>query len=161
MSMDMRASLAYLFWVVVLLLFWLLLTGGEAWISGLAVSLSAAGLAVQMGLRGPQRIRPLAAARFLIFFLQRSLAGGLDVAWRALHPAMPLSPNWLDYPLRLRHPGARALFIGTVSLTPGTLGADVSGNCARIHTILDGVEPDLRRLEAHVAALFGERLEDA
>lgn len=153
--------MVWLVWTFLLLLFWLLLTGGEAGLSGLAVSALAAALAVRLGQRGPRRLRPLAALRFLLFFLQRSLAGGLDVSWRALHPAMPLSPNWVDYPLRLRHPGARALFIGTVSLTPGTLGADIVGHRACIHSILTDVEPDLKRLEARVAALYDERLEGA
>ncbi len=159
--MALRAGFTFLFWFFALLLLWLLLSGGEAWLSGAVVALAATLLGMRIGLRGPRRLRPVAVLRFLLFFLHRSLAGGVDVAWRALHPRMPLHVGWLDYPLRLRHPGARALFLGAVSLTPGTLGADIRDDRVRVHSILERVEPDLRRLEALIAALFGERTDKA
>lgn len=34
-------------------------------------------------------------------FLWRSLLGGIDVAFRAFHPRLPISPAWLVYPVRL------------------------------------------------------------
>ena len=39
--------------------------------------------------------------RFIPFFLWHSLRGGVDVAWRALHPQLPISPGMVDYRWRL------------------------------------------------------------
>lgn len=161
MRVGRERVVTVLMWFFLLLVLWLLLTGGEAWLSGAVVALAGTVLGASMGQQGPRRLRPWATLRFLLFFLHRSLAGGADVAWRALHPRMPLKPGWLDYTLRLQHPGAQALFIGAVSLTPGTLGADITGDRVRIHSILDDVEPDLRRLESLIAAVFGETGEGA
>lgn len=35
------------------------------------------------------------------FFLWHSLNGGVDVAWRAFHPRLPITPELIEYPLRL------------------------------------------------------------
>ncbi len=140
---------------------WLVLAQGQAPVHGLLVSVLAAGLTAWLLDGRVAAVRPLPILRFSLVFLQRSLMGGLDVAWRALRPSMPLHPHWLEYPLRLRNPSARAMFLGTISLMPGTLGADVVGDHAHIHAILDSVQGDLDRMERLVAAMFGENLEAA
>jgi len=39
--------------------------------------------------------------RFIPFFLWHSLRGGVDVAGRALHPRLPISPGLLEHKWRL------------------------------------------------------------
>lgn len=156
-----------LVWVLVMLPplygMWLVLTGGRAWLYGLAVALAAAGASAWLAPESLPRLRPLlripALFRFAGFFLHRSLSGAVDVAWRALHPGMPLVPHWVDYPLRITGNGARALFIGVISLTPGTLSADLRCNTVRVHAIINDVEPGLDALERRVADVFGQSLE--
>ena len=50
--------------------------------------------------------------RFLPFFLWQSLLGGLDVAYRALHPGVAVRPEVVRYRLGLRRESARVFFIG-------------------------------------------------
>ncbi len=98
--------------------------------------------------------------RFVPFFLTRSLLGGADVAWRAIHPGMPIAPDLVEYPLQLPS-GLPCVFLAnTVSLLPGTLSAELDSNCLKVH-VLNGrkdVLSELETLERRVAALFGASL---
>jgi len=98
--------------------------------------------------------------RFLPMFLIRSLVGGVDVARRAFHPAMPISPELITYPLRLP-PGLPQVFMAnTVSLLPGTLSAELGANSLRVH-VLDGQQDfllELESVEKNVARMFGVSL---
>jgi multicomponent Na+:H+ antiporter subunit E len=97
---------------------------------------------------------------FVPFFVLTSLRGGLDVAWRALHPRLPIAPVLLHHPLRLPPGTARTFLIDTVSLLPGTLSTDVREATLVLHVLTDSsaAAPGVVRLEQHVAALFGVEL---
>jgi len=91
------------------------------------------------------------------FFLVRSLLGGVDVAWRAFHPGMPIAPDLVEYPLQLPPGLARVFMADTVSLLPGTLSTEILQNCLKVH-VLDGrkdVIPELEAVEQGVARIFG------
>ncbi len=94
------------------------------------------------------------------FFLINSLLGGADVAWRALHPDLPIAPDLLKYLLRLPPGLPRVFMANTVSLLPGTLSAALDQNILRIH-VLDSrrdVLAELEALEQRVARMFGTSL---
>lgn len=90
-----------------------------------------------------------------------SLLGGLDVAWRAFHPRLPLNPRWVVYPVRLP-PGAARVSLGNeLSLMPGTLAAGGQGDTLYVHC-LDGdrpVEGQIAEEERRVAETIGMTLE--
>ena len=95
--------------------------------------------------------------RFMFFFLIRSLVGGADVAWRALHPRMPIAPDLVEYPLRIP-PGLPQVFLAnTVSLLPGTLSAELNHSVLKVH-VLDKEKDfmtELQSVEQRVARMFG------
>lgn len=140
----------------VLTLLWAVLTNGTAWGFGV--------VAVVVAILASFAFAPLQGShwsltgggRFLLYFVQESLRGGIDVAWRALHPALPLEPTWLNYPLNLPQGQARTLFISAVNLLPGTLSAELEGDDLLIHALIDdpGTLSELAELERRVAALF-------
>lgn len=139
---------------------WLMLNGDDAasWFIGLPAVTAAtiASLLFQPVVGWKLNWRGL--AQFLPFFLWESLRGSVDVAKRALHPQLPLAPLLVDYELRLP-PGAWRVFLAnSVSLLPGTLSAELQGDCLTVHA-LDGsqesVTKKLRSLEARIADLFG------
>lgn len=66
------------------------------------------------------RIDGLALTRLTIRFLRQSVAAGLDVAWRAFHPALPLHPGFVVHRTRLSG-RSREAFRTMTSLLPGTL----------------------------------------
>lgn len=72
---------------------------------------------------------------FVPFFLWHSLKGGVDVAWRAFHPRMPITPELIEYPLRLPNGLPQVMLVNTVSLLPGTLSADLDGRVLKVHVL--------------------------
>ena len=108
------------------------------------------------------RLSPINLAIFVPYFIWHSMKGSFDVAWRALHPGLPISPSLERFPFRLPAEGPpRVFFASVVNLLPGTLSAELHDDSVTIH-LLNGASPgalkQLHRLELRVGALFGLRL---
>jgi multicomponent Na+:H+ antiporter subunit E len=101
-------------------------------------------------------ISPAGLARFLVWFIHQSLAGGIQVAWLALQPRPALRPALIELPLTLPPGLPRLLFTAALSLMPGTLGVRLQGNTLLVH-VLDRQQPvQAGELAERVAAVFGE-----
>lgn len=141
------------------LLWWVLSEGAPgSWAVGAPIVL--ASTLFSLALARPTRWSPVGLLRFVPFFLWRSLRGGVDVAWRACVPSLPIAPDILTYRLRLPPGRARVFMTAVISLLPGTLSAEILRNNLCVHVLDRRVsdETDLLRLEERVAALFGIRL---
>ncbi|MCF6346556.1 MAG: Na+/H+ antiporter subunit E [Thiomicrorhabdus sp.] len=138
-------------------LIWWALTNGDlsSWVmGGPAVVLA---LIVSMLLIPPTSLVWSAGVKFVLFFMIRSLMGGIDVAWRAFHPRLPIEPDLIEYPLQLPPGVAQVVMVNTVSLLPGTLSAELNDSVLKVH-VLDGrsdVKSELMVVEKHVRRLFG------
>ncbi len=143
------------------LLWWVVTLGDPAsWVVGIPAVLSATLMSVTLCPERPWRWVSQGAARFLGYFMWQSAIGGLDVAWRAFHPRLPLAPGFYQYQLRLPVGPAQTFLANTVSLLPGTLSATLREDQLTVH-VLDSNQPildQLQRLEEVVASLFGMRL---
>ena len=142
--------------VLFALLWWILTDGAtDSWLVGTPVILFAA--LVSVLLLPPSSWSLMGVARFVPFFLWRSLYGGVDVAKRALHPQLPISPALFDHHWRLPPGLPRVLMTNTVSLLPGTLSAELGANSLQVH-VLDKRKDflsELEKVEQRVAAMFG------
>jgi multicomponent Na+:H+ antiporter subunit E len=143
-------------------LLWLLLVEGNLRYTGMALLAILAAAVASMALSPVTGARWSLAgvARFTRYFVWQSIAGGFDVALRALSPAMPLDPGFVEFRLRLREEAARVLLANTMSLMPGTLSVELRGRMLRLH-VLDRSTPVaalLRATERRVADLFGTQL---
>ncbi len=139
-----------------LFVLWLLLGGGQGPVYGLMAATAGAGIGSWLAPGTLQRLRLRPLLRFAALFVVRSVVGGIDISWRALHPAMPLQPTWIRYDLGLQKPAGRALFMITISLTPGTLCAEQQGGEVHVHALGPDMERGLREIENAIAAVFGE-----
>ena len=74
-------------------------------------------------------------------------------------PNRDLRPAWLTIPLELTTPEAITVFAGTISLTPGTVSADVSA-CGRFLLVHALHAPDPQAEIAKVKARYEARLKD-
>lgn len=142
---------------VLFALVWWILTDGatDSWWVGVPVVLLAT--LVSMMLLPPFFWSLTGIARFVPFFLWRSLYGGMDVARRALHPRLPISPGVVCYPWRLPPGLPRVFMANAVSLLPGTLSMEFGANCLQVH-VLDEQKSflsELEMVEQRVAAVFG------
>jgi multicomponent Na+:H+ antiporter subunit E len=145
---------------VFLALLWWVLSGGEphSWLIGApAVVL---GVALGWSLTGASQwdLRLSGLLRFAGYFIRQSFLGGLDVAFRALHPKLPLKPELVQYRLSLPEEAHRVLLANTASLLPGSLSAQLEGSMLTLHVLDVSVLDDLPALERRVAQLFAVTL---
>jgi multicomponent Na+:H+ antiporter subunit E len=101
------------------------------------------------------RLSSLAA--FALHFMRQSASSGVEVAWRAFSPRLPLNPGFVVYPCRLRSAGTRSAFCALSSLLPGTLPAGSDENGALLVHCLDVGQPVAANLAAE-EALFSRAI---
>jgi multicomponent Na+:H+ antiporter subunit E len=132
--------------------FWLMIAGYDP--ANLPIGLATAALATWASLRllppARVRLRPSALAWFVLHFLGQSVRSGVQVAWLAFRPSMPIAPGLVTYRTNLSGSTLSA-FCAISSLLPGTLptGSDEQGELL-IHCLDVGqpVVTDLAREEA-------------
>ncbi len=90
------------------------------------------------------------------------VVANIQVAWIVLTvPNAKLKPAWIVVPLKLKQPEAITLLAGTITLTPGTVSADLSdeGHSLLVHVLHtddpDSVRDDiLSRYERRLLEIF-------
>jgi len=122
---------------VLFALLWLVLTGGA--LEGLLIGALAAGIAAWSSLKllpiGRSRVSVIHALLAFPGYLRNSFLGGVDVAYRALHPRMPLNTGWIAFQTKL--PGAlpRLTLSSETTLLPGSLVAGSRGDTLYVHCL--------------------------
>jgi len=154
-----------LVWLLVFALVWIVLAAPryDAWVAGGIAVLT--GVVLHTGLGGRQgvRISLRGLMGFVPYFLNQSVRGGLDVAFRALHPTRPLDPAFTPYRTGLPEGPSRIFFVNCISLLPGTFSAQFHDRELRVHLLTDDAEGarKLETLERKVARLFAVQLEES
>lgn len=109
---------------------------------------------------GRPRVRFLPALAYLALVLRDIVVANFQVAAIILFkPTRDLSPAWLTIPLDLATPEAITVFAGTISLTPGTVSADVSA-CGRFLLVHALHAPDPAAEVAKAKARYEARLKE-
>lgn len=156
---TLRRSFLY---VIVFSLFWWLLTGGVAysWWFGVPVIFMASAIAVKLG-NSRHSLHFSAIPEFLWHFASRSILAGFDVAYRTLHPKLPLNPGLIEYKMQLPAGRPQTFFAGVISLLPGTLSASLHANTITLHVLdtSENLKESLLQTETVIARLFGPGLE--
>jgi multicomponent K+:H+ antiporter subunit E len=76
----------------------------------------------------PRRVRYGPLLRLLVVVIADIIVANLRVALLILGPPTRLRPGFLTLPLRVRSPHAITMLAGIISLTPGTVSANLSGD---------------------------------
>ena len=63
---------------------------------------------------------------YLFVFTWYVVRGGVDVAYRVFHPAMPIKPGIVKIRSALQTDTGRSVLANSITLTPGTLTVDVT-----------------------------------
>ena len=95
----------------------------------------------------PRRFRMGRMIRYSLLVIWDIMVANVQVAWIVLtRPNALLRPAWIVVPLDLRQPEAITILAGTITLTPGTVSADLSdeGHSLLVHC-LDTDDPDAVR----------------
>ncbi len=162
-SGSKRAYLrTWLFRLVLFSTMWLILTDGvmNSWFVGVPTVLLVTFFSVL--LVPPLSLSLRGIVLFIPYYLWHSIRGGADVAWRAMHPQLPISPALLNYRLRLP-PGIPGVYMVVfVGLLPGTLCVESDGESLLVHVIDDtsAIKEELNMLEIRLAKIFGVELEE-
>jgi multicomponent K+:H+ antiporter subunit E len=102
----------------------------------------------------------LPAIAYLGLVIRDIIAANFEVAAVILFkPNRDLRPAWLTIPLELASPEAITVFAGTISLTPGTVSADISA-CGRYLLVHALHAPDPAAEIAKVKARYETRLKE-
>jgi multicomponent Na+:H+ antiporter subunit E len=147
-----------------LLAFWILLIGADPGdlAAGALTAVLAAVASVRLFAPSARRTRvgPLAAIALRLPF--QSLAAGFDVAWRALHPRLPLRPGYVTHALRTPPGLARDAFCALTSVVPGTVPSGLDARGGLVVHCIDREQPVAQQLaanEARVARALGADLD--
>lgn len=141
---------------LVLFSLWLVFDGLAGWPVGMLAALIGGVLAAWLADSEPFWWNPFRLIEFAGFFLFESFRGGIDVAWRSLHPRMPVSPRFFEHEIKVPEGQPSTLLISVISLLPGTLSAELQRDehILVVHTLADGGEESVARLERRIARLF-------
>jgi multicomponent Na+:H+ antiporter subunit E len=85
---------------------------------------------------------------YIPYFFYYCLKANLDVAYRVLHPDMPIRPGIVKVKTKLQTKLAKTFLANSITLTPGTLTVDMSGEDIYVHWInVDTDDPEERTRE--------------
>ena len=141
----------------IMLIVWLLLNNsfsvGQI-ILGLILAIAIPRLAYPLQAKRSRIKKPLKALRFMLLVFWDIVVANFEVAIKVLMPSALLRPAFIAVPLDLREDLPITLLTSTVSLTPGTVSAEVSEDrrWLYVHAL------DMRD-EAEVIALIKQRYE--
>lgn len=99
--------------------------------------------------------------RFVLVFLWDVLVANLQVAWRIVNIWGTLQPRWLVIPLDIRDPLSITVLANVISLTPGTVSAEVGPDLDTllVHALdapdeQEAIDFIKRRYEAPIREIF-------
>jgi multicomponent Na+:H+ antiporter subunit E len=139
-------------------LWWLISEGDPtSWLVGLPTVLAAAAISTWLAPPSAWRWTLRGIPRFVWYFGRSSIAGGFDVAWRAVHPGLPIEPGIIEYRLRLPQGTPRVFFANAISLCPGTVSMQMRDDRLLVHVLnmRQSVHQRLGEFERVVSVLFG------
>jgi multicomponent Na+:H+ antiporter subunit E len=98
---------------------------------------------------------------YLFIFIWECIKANLDVAYRVLHPALPIKPGIVKIKLDISSKFGRAILANSITLTPGTITVDIIGDYIFIHWIyVHSTDPEIYsrkvsgRFEKYVKKIF-------
>lgn len=158
----------YIVFFILSFLFWMLLTLSLA-IPNVIIGLLASFLTTLLfgryfvehvsKLLDPQRY--FWAIIYLFIFTWECIKANFDVAYRVLHPAMPIKPGIVKVPLHIKSDIARTMLANSITMTPGTISVDIIGDDLYVHWIyVSSQEPEVYtqkisgRFEKFIAKIF-------
>ncbi|MGH8563357.1 MAG: Na+/H+ antiporter subunit E [Gammaproteobacteria bacterium] len=91
------------------------------------------------------------------WLLFKVLQSGIHVSYLILHPRLPIDPKLIRYHTKLSQPAGIVTLGNSITLTPGTITAEVNSTELLVHAMDDEAADDLTgfRMERKVAGVFG------
>lgn len=106
-------------------------------------------------------LNPKAIFYFFIYifvFSWELLKSNLDVAFRVIHPTIPINPGIVKVKTKLKSKLGRTILANSITLTPGTLTVETNGEDYYIHWI-DVTSDDIEGATKQIVSKFEKYLE--
>ncbi|MDP3919468.1 MAG: Na+/H+ antiporter subunit E [Candidatus Omnitrophota bacterium] len=151
---------------VVLFMFWIFFSGKidathllMGLVSSLAIAIGSLDsesepLSPEAAMRLPERI--LRGIAYSFWLLGRILTAAWHVSKIVLSPEMPIKPKFIKHKTTLKGEYGRVIFANSITLTPGTITADMEDGELLIHQLDDDSSEDIRSgaLEKEIHKIF-------
>ncbi len=72
---------------------------------------------------------------YILYFTWECVKANFDVAYRVLHPSMPVRPGIVKVKLQLKRALARTILANSITMTPGTITVDIIEDTLYVHCI--------------------------
>ncbi|MBN2035657.1 MAG: Na+/H+ antiporter subunit E [Chitinispirillaceae bacterium] len=99
---------------------------------------------------------------YLMTLAVETVKANFDVAYRVLHPRMPIRPGIVAVRTNLKQDIAKLILANSITLTPGTFTVDIIGDTLLVHCIyvkdenIDAAtEIIARKFEKYLEVIFG------
>jgi multicomponent Na+:H+ antiporter subunit E len=96
---------------------------------------------------------------YLVVLFKEIVRANLDVAYRVIHPRLPIKPGIVAIRTELTQDIAKMLLANSITLTPGTFTLDILGDTLLIHWI-DVRSEDMEEAAALISGRFERYLRE-
>ena len=97
--------------------------------------------------------------RYIPLFLYHVVLANLDVAYRVIHPRLPINPGIVKIKTDLKSEIAQAMLANSITLTPGTLSVDIKDGYIYVHWI-DVKSQDIEEATRMISQRFEKYLKE-
>ncbi|MCK4491370.1 MAG: Na+/H+ antiporter subunit E [Candidatus Altiarchaeales archaeon] len=80
---------------------------------------------------------------YLPYLIYCIVLANLDVAYRVLHPKMPINPRIVKFKSRLKSDLGQMMLGNSITLTPGTITVDIKEGVFYVHALSESSAQDL------------------
>jgi multicomponent Na+:H+ antiporter subunit E len=96
--------------------------------------------------------------KYIPWLLYQIILSNIHVAYLVLHPRMPIEPNLIRFKSKLKKDISLVTFANSITLTPGTITADIKDGEYYVHCVSKKVADDLLTgdMEKRVSHIFEE-----
>lgn len=146
-----------------LFVFWIFLSASFEWIHlglGLIFSFAVAWINSGHALFVPKFRLWLRILLYLPWLFYKILQSSLNLSKLILHPALPIAPKLISVESKLRHHAAVVLLGNSLTLTPGTITAEVDRNNLIIHSMDKNDDVAIKQIESKIADIFKDEEPD-
>ena len=148
-----------------LFVFWVLLSASFDWVHlglGLVFSFSVAWINSGHSPFVPKFRLWLRILLYLPWLFYKIIQSSLHLSKVILHPALPIDPQLISLESKLRHNAAVVLYGNSITLTPGTITAEVDRNKLIVHAMDKALSKDFegKEMESKIADIFKDEALD-
>lgn len=153
---------------IMLSVIWVILVGSldpQEIAAGIIISLIISFIFYNSSVAGQVKLNPksiLYSIAYFFYFIYALVRANFDVAYRVIHPALPIRPGIVKVRTKLKSKLGRAILASSITLTPGTLTVEIDEDSFYIHwiNVHDGNVEDTTRaivsnFEKYLEVIFG------